>query len=113
MVKIGGEKCRNPEFWRRRRLPEDHLCSGSFLEQTQKRYRAADQPNDIPQPQQPAAALGQVRDEQHRPEQQRPSKQPGGTNRIIDGAGEKWREVSQRQRILRAPGEERFARPRP
>src|ERR1044071_5745180 len=33
MIKIGGEKCRNPEFWWRWRLPKDHLRSGSFLEQ--------------------------------------------------------------------------------
>src|SRR5215469_11626808 len=95
MVKIRSKKRGNPEYRWRWRLPEDHLCTGGFLEQTQKGYRAADETDDIPQPQQPAAALGQVRDERHRSEQQHPSKHPCGANRKIDGAGESWREVSQ------------------
>ena len=84
MVKIGGKKCRNAEFRRRWRLPEDHLRSRSFLEQTQKCYRAANQANDIPQPQQPSAALGQIGDEQYRSEQQRTSQHPRGAIRIIN-----------------------------
>ena len=34
VIKISGEKCRNPEFWWWRRLPKDHLRARSFLEQT-------------------------------------------------------------------------------
>jgi hypothetical protein len=84
MVKIRGKKRGNSELRWRWRLPEDHLCTRGFLEQPQKRDRAVDQTDHIPQPQQPATALRQVRDKQHRPEQQRPSEHPGAANRIID-----------------------------
>src|SRR5437867_3960307 len=94
MVKIRGKKRGDPELLWRWRLPEDHLCTRGLLEQPQKRYRAADETDHIPQTQQPAAVLRQVRDEQHRRKQQRSSKHPGGANRKVDGAGERWREVS-------------------
>jgi len=51
MVKIRGKKCGYAKLRWRWRLPEDHLRTGGFLEQTQKRYRSADQADYIPQPQ--------------------------------------------------------------
>ena len=94
MIIIGRKKCGYSNSLRRRRLPEDHLRAGGFLEQSKTRYRAAHQTNHIPQSQQPSVTLRKIRDEQDRAEQQGASDHPRSADRVIDRAGQRRREIA-------------------
>src|SRR5205814_3616896 len=63
VVIICRKKSAHSKLRRWRRLPEDHLRAGGFLEQTQKCYRAGDETNHVPQPKQPPVTLRKVDDE--------------------------------------------------
>lgn len=77
-----------------RRLPEDHLSTSGFLEQTQRRDRAADQTNHMPQAKQPSVALRKICDKQDYSQEQSASDHPRSADRVINGAGHRGREVA-------------------
>src|SRR5262249_1063701 len=80
-----------PQRWR---LPENHLGAGSFLEQTEKRYRASAQTDRSPQRKQPPVTLRNIGDDQDRPEQYRAPNDPRRADRVINRAGQRRREVA-------------------
>src|SRR5437868_14481271 len=86
VVIIGRKKSVNPKlrwwWW----LPKDHLRTGGLLEHAQRRDRAGNHTNHIPQAEVPSVALRKLRKKKDWAQQQRDTKHPGRADRLTNGA---------------------------